>query len=1131
MMEIKIDYKRALKLVFSLALLFIVTACQEDACTFADDWGYPKQFVPAGPSGDAGPKIVNLSGGKQAMDWTDSGQVIVDSSQNLLITTSVRSKWLPWYGVKGNEAQGRWSDQQFVSPNKVCAYRLHNPDNKYDIWPEVLKGQAEDKRNTQKPDKNLDYWTPCWLKDGMGLYIGLANDNSTDQSNIVTTKHIADAKKANITKIGDWPYLKSNDKHRIDFNSDLYSAAKPEDVYKTFRSDTEMDGYLVRGPANSEIKGAQTNDRIFFKIMDNYYDDNIGGYEVHMKSGTRSPEPGPLEAIVQMIKDPLYSVMTRTYEGIVNNKGFVDAVRAAIALFIIFYGFSFMMGMVEGGYNDFLVNIFRVGVVIALISPGSWDFFYNYLFDIFVRGIEQVTALVMSPFGDYDPNQPWFSMDRLLAKFFSAETSNKISAVLFSNAIGFLFIVVIYAVFILFLVSLVKALMVYLIAVMGVAMLIAIAPLFIVFIMFSKTKPLFDEWIQQFVAHATELLILMAALGLFAAIIVQYMESTLGFRTCWEKFYVFELFGHKIFSIGYWMPSVGGNEHSDLFRDWSGDGIKELYSEYFLRTYGVVASYKEWPYTDIPYLDPKIDGEKIRKYLTNENFIDFGDLIIFALAVYLMLQFMSYVPILAGIIKGATKESSAGIMAPGAQLTKTFTSAVIGSEGSGKRMKRDKKEAGGGKIGMRRFSIGGRDMGLAGSALRGMGELSKIAGIKDTKGMFNKLSAKEKQEAKDEKKKAGGSNITADRLSGGTNTNFSTSITEASASVTDNRSRSQIRADKALEREQARKDALREAQEASAQEKERALRDAEEAKEDRVMAARESIANKLFEKSKEGKEARKAEKKAAKEARRLEKSQKAGRYANKGDSSYKKAYKDQKKDNRLKILEEAKSRIDKKLQKDSDRTRKLYNKEINALKSKVRGTSDQSLKEQYRQSIAKLEKERDETINRMSLDVGVKADMLRNEIEGLRASGVGKDIIDNAERVLADKETAEKTAIEEQRAIEVEQRQAQQEAERQAKQEAERQAAEKAAAEQKAAFEEDARAAKAAAEEKAAQDKARAEQAKDAKEKAEADKKAAAQKAYEDTLAALQSQLAKHEPGSDQYRSIEAQIARLEPPK
>ena len=54
--------------------------------------------------------------------------------------------------------------------------------------------------------------------------------------------------------------------------------------------------------------------------------------------------------------------------------------------------------------------------------------------------------------------------------------------------------------FVVFIAAIIKALILYLLATLSISLLLIVAPIYISFMLFEKTKPLFDAWIKSLIS-------------------------------------------------------------------------------------------------------------------------------------------------------------------------------------------------------------------------------------------------------------------------------------------------------------------------------------------------------------------------------------------------------------------------------------------------------------------------------------------------------------------------------------------------------------------------------------------------------------------------------------------------------
>ena len=115
-------------------------------------------------------------------------------------------------------------------------------------------------------------------------------------------------------------------------------------------------------------------------------------------------------------------------------------VRGMLALHVLIMGISFMFGLYKDTRREVISRIMRIALVVALISPGSWDFFYRYLFDSLVvlnAALSEIFFKAFMSLGivsfDYTPadlNTPFgflSVLDDLLLEIYSGEVLLKVA--------------------------------------------------------------------------------------------------------------------------------------------------------------------------------------------------------------------------------------------------------------------------------------------------------------------------------------------------------------------------------------------------------------------------------------------------------------------------------------------------------------------------------------------------------------------------------------------------------------------------------------------------------------------------------------------------------------------------------
>ena len=232
---------------------------------------------------------------------------------------------------------------------------------------------------------------------------------------------------------------------------------------------------------------------------------------------------------------------------------FLDAVRAVLVLYVLLYGGMFMLGMVSDDQADFLKRILKVSLVAVLLSAGSWDFFNNYLFIVFTDGVDDLIFMLSGDFtgssttlvnrlGQIDTTRTTppdhFNIFRFaditLDMLFNQSTWIKIAGLLFASPIGWIYIIMIIVGMFMFIVAVFKAIVLYLLAMIAIALLLIVAPIFIIFILFERTRPLFDGWIKNLINYMLQPVLVITALAIFNVFVFSAIYALLYYRVCWQ---------------------------------------------------------------------------------------------------------------------------------------------------------------------------------------------------------------------------------------------------------------------------------------------------------------------------------------------------------------------------------------------------------------------------------------------------------------------------------------------------------------------------------------------------------------------------------------------------------------------
>lgn len=377
-------------------------------------------------------------------------------------------------------------------------------------------------------DTRHDGKAPCMLKDGVGLYglISLDGSNPNDPTFAGATPD------SNFRTF----HMKVNGK---DQNGSYFIMDSTKTCNKEGKCTTDTKGgapYIPKG-------------EIFVKIVDSYYQDNIGYYTVLFIDGVISGK-GFIEEAITVVEATIGQVTKNLYNGILQN-GFVEIAKAVLLLYLVITALLFSIGIIKMSQSELVVRVFKIGLIVTLISPMSYDFFYNHLFQLFEKGSKAISSVIVHstimshstafPMTMSGETNVLTLMDSVLKVVVSGVLWKKTLALLFSQY-WFFFFGIFLGLFVMF-IAIIKSVVLYLVAIFVMALLLVLAPFFILMILFKVTGAMFDDWLKQLISAALTIIIITLIMLLMVVIIGEQIYSMMHFSVCWESIGDWGIFG------------------------------------------------------------------------------------------------------------------------------------------------------------------------------------------------------------------------------------------------------------------------------------------------------------------------------------------------------------------------------------------------------------------------------------------------------------------------------------------------------------------------------------------------------------------------------------------------------------
>ncbi|HJK87596.1 MAG TPA: type IV secretion system protein, partial [Candidatus Megaira endosymbiont of Hartmannula sinica] len=612
---------RYTNILFLLYLIFNLVSCTDQKCIDADDFGHAVITVNSRYKPD---DFKGQSKYKQIAPWINSEYRVTGHPMAILIKDwdpikdhhlddSQISAWCPWFGT---ESEG---DNLSVQCKKLkkCSFSSKN------ICPITNQDFIEKK--------------PCVMTKGIGLYSLISNDNP----------NISVSSKAKPR--GKIFYLGYNDDSSSNFDGDVKM------TYIDNKGNVRIGGGGVYRFDNDE-KEKYLNNNLYFKILDDFYEDNNGSYKVIIKSGISRTNFDPLTYVTNLVKVFLFGnkserdndkevdggISKQIFLNIVKNNNYKIIVTLLLIFAVAFIGYDYLAGNSNINQGELTIRIIKIIIVSLLInSEHSWTFFYDYLFVYFIDGVDFIISLLQrSTATGPGPTS-------IIALMLSSNTLAKLFSLLFIDFTGFIYIGLFLYILYFIITILFEFTVTYLTTIVMLSMIIAVGPVFLCFMLFKTTRYLFVNWLKQMTSYAIQPILLFAGMVFIIMIIRHEIYASLGFSVCKHDILkipetISENGEEKDVSyspIYWWFPNpTDGSKFTRKMEYiyipidhaiYNKDDNRKI--DKYCKSYECIG--KRYP--DLPFLDPEKDQRRIKNFHEGK-FIDLQGLFLIFIAVYLL---------------------------------------------------------------------------------------------------------------------------------------------------------------------------------------------------------------------------------------------------------------------------------------------------------------------------------------------------------------------------------------------------------------------------------------------------------------------------------------------------------------
>lgn len=281
-----------------------------------------------------------------------------------------------------------------------------------------------------------------------------------------------------------------------------------------------------------------------------------------------------LSNITSFIQEVIAVATENLFYGFTDSPIYQGAIMAAATLMIIFYAISFMIApSQQATFAQVLKRLIKLGLIFTAISPTGFSFFSDYVVRVFNEGTDELIGGVME-IGTGVPyihgDSPFVAIDGIANYVISADMIVAVLGTFMSGGPFALAMGAILGAAVLAMIKLlIEALRVYAVSYILRALLLGVAPIFLAFTLFEKTKPLFNSWIGALVNLSLQPLLYFTFLSLFVVLIGSATRDMLGGQElCWVEYQ--NVSGSEVRTSG-WRFVTSGNNFADVSeQDWLG---------------------------------------------------------------------------------------------------------------------------------------------------------------------------------------------------------------------------------------------------------------------------------------------------------------------------------------------------------------------------------------------------------------------------------------------------------------------------------------------------------------------------------------------------------------------------------
>ncbi len=211
------------------------------------------------------------------------------------------------------------------------------------------------------------------------------------------------------------------------------------------------------------------------------------------------------------------------------DNGFGNLISVMLVLYIIFSTLGFLIGTTKVSSYEIFFRIVKFSVISAMLTKKGWLFLSSLIFETFIVFPHNMSLLFSN---NLDASNDFSFLDSTLGVFLASETWLRIASMVPSGILGTIFAILMIWSITQFILATAGAILFYLSGVLITAFLMSLSPIFILTLLFEKTKTLFQSWLKLMISFGLGPVLLFAGIAMLYQVSMYSFYKVLGYGAC-----------------------------------------------------------------------------------------------------------------------------------------------------------------------------------------------------------------------------------------------------------------------------------------------------------------------------------------------------------------------------------------------------------------------------------------------------------------------------------------------------------------------------------------------------------------------------------------------------------------------